>query len=74
MERVTLELSQAEALVLFEWLVRSDKDESLPVEDDAERRVLWRLEAILEKTLVEPLAPDYAELLAAARGKVRSGS
>jgi hypothetical protein len=69
--RVTLELTKAEALVFFEWLARIDASGALPVEDDAERKVLWELEAQLEKLLTEPLAPDYKQRLAAAREEVR---
>jgi hypothetical protein len=68
---VILELSRDEALVLFEWLSRFHEDESRTFEDQAEQRVLWNLEAMLEKTLVEPFDPNDAELLAAARANVR---
>ena len=44
------------ALVLFEWLAREDGKDALPTE--------------LERVLVEPLRPDYAELLAAARQRL----
>lgn len=74
MKKVSLELTQAEALVLFDWLVRSGKDERIDVEDDAEQQVLWTVEAQLEKQLAEPLAPDYSERLAAARAHVREHS
>ena len=74
MKNVTVELTQAEALVLFEWLVRSDNAELLQIQDDAEQQVLWKIEATLEKTLIEPLAPNYSELLEAARRKVRDQS
>jgi len=67
---VTLTLTKAEALVLFEWLARTDGAESLPVEDPSEQQVLWRIEGQLEKVLVEPLRPDYAELVADARRRV----
>ena len=40
-------------------------------EDQAEQRVLWDLEAMLEKALVAPLRADYADLLATARERVR---
>ena len=72
-EKVTLELSRDEALVLFEWLTRFNKSESErgTFEDQAEQRVLWDIEGMLESTLVEPLDPNYDELLEAARAKVR---
>lgn len=70
-DKVKLELSREEALVLFEWLSRFNKTENAKFEDQAEQRVLWDIEGILESTLVEPLDPKYDELLAKARAKVR---
>lgn len=66
-----LELSDDEALVLFECLARLDEGAALPLEDEAERYVLWRLEGQLEKALVEPFRPDYVALLEGARRRVR---
>lgn len=68
---VSLRLTRAEALVLFEWLARVDDAGNLPVEDPAEQQVLWRLEGQLESILLEPLAPNYREALEAARRQVR---
>lgn len=70
-DSVSLRLTRAEALVLFDWLVRADAAENLPIEDSAEQQVLWRLEGQLEKTLLEPLAPNYREAVEAARREVR---
>ena len=56
--------------MLFEWLSRFNKAEGA-FEDQAEQRVLWDIEGMLESTLVEPFDPKYDELLAAARAKVR---
>ncbi|MBU1444650.1 MAG: hypothetical protein KJ938_07500 [Actinobacteria bacterium] len=67
---VTLVLNGDEALVLFEWLARFNNGSS-DFEDQAEQRVLWDLEAMLEKALVAPLRADYADLLATARERVR---
>jgi hypothetical protein len=72
--KVTLSLSREEALVLFEWLSRFNKEENHEFEDQAEQRVLWDIEAMLESDLVEPLDPKYDELLAKARAKVRDAS
>ncbi len=68
---VSLRLTRAEALVLFEWLARVDAAGNLPVEDSAEQQVLWRLEGQLESILLEPLAPNYREALETARRQVR---
>lgn len=71
-EEISVGLSRDEALVLFEWLARTGADEQPAVfEDQAEQRVLWDLEAVLEKHLTEPLRSDYRELLEAARARVR---
>src|ERR1700752_2292884 len=64
---VQINLSRAEALVIFDLLARLDDTDSIKCEDPAERRVLWKIEGQLEKILTEPLAPNYQELLARAR-------
>ena len=66
---ILVELSHDEALVLFEWLAHNDG--ALPISDPAEQDVLWRLEGQLEKTLVEPLAANYADVVHAARVRIR---
>jgi hypothetical protein len=68
---VFLHLTRAQALVLFEWLSRADGGGAAPVEDAAEKHVLWQLEGQLESNLNEPFRSDYKELLAAARKEVR---
>jgi hypothetical protein len=68
---VLLRLTEAEALVLFEWLARTDNSGGAPVEDEAETVVLWRLEGQLETQLKEVLDPDYRGLVEVARRKVR---
>jgi hypothetical protein len=70
-ERITLELTGAEALVLFELLTPVDNAEALSFEDPAEQQVLWNIEGQLESKLVAPLDPSYQELLAEARKLVR---
>lgn len=69
--KITIELSSAEALVLYEFLsIFSDKDK-LEIKDQAEARVLWDMCCMLEKQLVEPFMQDYDELLEKARDEVR---
>ena len=67
---VVIQLSPDQAVVLFELLARFDEEERLSVADPAEERVLWEVHAQLERTLVAPLDPRYAVLLAAARSRV----
>jgi len=69
---VSLMLTRAEALVLFEMLARNESDEVLAINEPAEQQVLWKLEGQLERTLTEPLQPDYEALLAEARRSVRA--
>ncbi len=70
-QTVHLQLTRAEALVLFEWLARMEAAGKLPVDDPAEEQVLWRLEGQLESMLREPLEPNYKEAVEAARKEVR---
>lgn len=69
-DRMNLSLSNDEALVFFEWLTRFNASRPEFV-DQAEQRVLWNLEAMLESGLVPPLRADYDALLNAARDRVR---
>ena len=74
-QSVILTLSGDEALVLFDWLARSsDTGVPAPFVDQAEARVLWHVEAVLERSLVAPLRADYDSLLNAARRAVRDES
>ena len=41
------------------------------IEDNAEELTLWRLSGLLESELVEPFRPDYRQLVAEARDRVR---
>lgn len=68
-KKIVVELSRAEALVLFEWL--ASHDGTLLFEDPAEQDVLWRIEGALERALMEPLSPNYEASVAAARKAVR---
>jgi len=69
----TIELTRAEALVFFDFLARFNEQKSFPFEDQSEQRILWDIEAALEKQLVDPLDAAYVELLKKARQEVRNG-
>ncbi|HBI46929.1 MAG TPA: hypothetical protein DDY78_29365 [Planctomycetales bacterium] len=71
LEKIAIELSNKEALVLFEFLRRFDDEHTYPFADQAEQRVLWNLEGVLEKQLVEIFSPLYGKVLAEAREQVR---
>ncbi len=79
---VSISLSRDEAVVLFDFLCRNDPPtdnsedpcvggRTFVVADHSEERVLWTIEAQLEKVLVEPLDPNWAKILKVARSQVR---
>ncbi len=66
-EQVVLELSHQEALVLFEFLSRFVENKKLDIVHQAEQRVLWDVQCMLERVLVDPFLPNYQELLKQAQ-------
>jgi hypothetical protein len=71
---VMVSLSHDEALVLFDWLYRTDERTDRfgdLVEDQAEQVALWNLTCLLERVLIEPFAGEYPELLQQARDRLR---
>lgn len=71
-EKINIELSKEEAIVLFEFLGKfNENDEISRFEDQAEQRVLWDIGCILEKELSEPFQADYQKIVKKARDKVR---
>ena len=70
-ERIAVELTRNEALVLFEFLRRCDDENEYSFVDQAEQRVLWDVECVLQKQLVEIFSPEFGILLNAAREQVR---
>lgn len=64
-------LSNNEALVLFEWLVRFNENNENKFQDQSEERVLWDLEAELEKCSLISLSEDYISRLVAARDTLK---
>ena len=72
MKNITLTFTEYEALVLFDWVGKfNNQDHSTLFEDQAEQRVLWSIEARLEKVISCVFADEYLEILAYAREKVR---
>jgi hypothetical protein len=69
-EKISLELSKNEALVFFQWLSNFNKKENVFF-DQAEQRVLWDIEAMLESNLAEPFDSNYDILLAKAYDMLR---
>jgi hypothetical protein len=69
---VTLSLTQDEAPVLFEWLHSNEGGHAFS--DQSEQRVLWDLEASLERQVVALFSPDYARILGEARDRIRDST
>jgi hypothetical protein len=67
---IQLELTDDEALVLFEWLYLLIEGPQLDKAHLAEKQVLWKLEGELERQLVAPLQPDYDVQLKRARDRL----
>ena len=70
-KQVVLKLSGDEALVFYDWLMRFNQREAVGFADQAEERVLFDLETMLEKELVPLFQADYTDQLTKARLKVR---
>ena len=71
-KRVLLDFTNEEAIVLHDWVSRFNQGENEEFfADQAEVRVLWDIEACLEKAISDTFNSNYNELLALARSKVR---
>ncbi|MET9315955.1 hypothetical protein ABZX12_29415 [Kribbella sp. NPDC003505] len=71
-DEILLGLSRDQALVLFDWLARTDEaGEPAGFADQAEQRVFWDMSAALESLLAAPFASDYRAQLERARATVR---
>lgn len=71
-DEISLGLTRDQALVFFDWLLRTDDaGEPAGFADQAEQRVFWDISASLETLLTAPLAPDYREQLERARASIR---
>lgn len=70
-QNATFTLTQAEALVLLDFLSRFDKGGQPDIRDQAEQLLFWHLFSALERALPEASAPDYRDKILAAREVVR---
>ncbi len=67
-----IELTKAEALVLFDWLYENrQKEEYDAYLDEAITYVFSTIECQLERELVEPFYKNYQEILAKAKKSVK---
>lgn len=71
---VSVELTPDEAVVLFEWLHRSENAGHVIAPSAGEQIALWALSCALESALVEPLAENYGELVQAAEDRLTRSS
>jgi len=67
---ISINLSNEEALVLLDWVTRFNENENT-FQDQAEERVLFDLESVLEEKLSETFNDNYSVVLQKAREKVR---
>ena len=71
MSEVNIRFSSEEALVLLEWLSRVDPaGNPRNIAHPSEQRILWDLEAILERQISQPFSHEYKVLLEKARKTV----
>ncbi|MEJ7739894.1 MAG: hypothetical protein WKF97_20905 [Chitinophagaceae bacterium] len=69
---VSIKLNNDEALVLLEWLQSFNiEGHSALFQDQAEERILFNLEAELEKVVSETFKEDYQTMLLKARQSIR---
>lgn len=69
---ISITLSEDEAFVLFEWLHNFNEQERPTMfQDQSEERILFDLEAELEKVISETFADDYKNILSKARERIR---
>lgn len=70
--KILLQLNDDEALVLLNWLFRfNESGNDTFFEDQAEQRILWDMETVLEKVVSVTFDSNYQEILSKARQKIR---
>ena len=71
-DSIKIEITNNEALVLFELLSRYSDTEKLTIEHPAEQQSLFNLACALEKLLPQPLEADYKIKLESARQALKN--
>ena len=70
---IALEFSEDEAIVFLEWLHNFNEQERPTLfQDQSEERILFDLEAELEKVVSATFKSNYHEVLSNARQKIRN--
>lgn len=72
-KKITFDLGSDEVLVFFDWITRFNQGAN-SFADQAEERVLWNIEAMLEKQVVDSFSDKYEQILGAARDRVRDST
>lgn len=71
-KNITITFSEEEALVLLDWLHNFNEEEHPTLfQDQAEQRILWDIEAVLEKVVSVTFDSNYQDILSKARRKIR---
>ena len=71
-EEVIIKLTKDQALVLFEFLARTNEaDHTELFVDQVELKMLCLLEGQLERQLAEPFLKNYSAIVAEARNRLR---
>ena len=73
MKNYTLEISEDEAVILFDFFSRFDETDELKIENPAEYAVLARISAQIDKTTTAMFDPAYKTILADARRRLSYG-
>lgn len=69
---ITITFNEDEALVFLEWLHKFNEEERPTlIQDQAEERILFDLEAELETVVTTTFDSDYQEALLKARQNIR---
>ncbi|WOB06897.1 hypothetical protein [Piscinibacter gummiphilus] len=70
---INVNLSEDEALVLFEFFARFDETNLFRMRNNAEFVAFMRISGQLEKALVAPFEPAYQERIEEARARLTEG-
>lgn len=71
-DKILIEITKEEAIVFLNWLTEfNEKNNQEIFQDQAEERILWDFEAVLEKVIDETFDENYIEILSNARKKIR---
>ena len=73
MRKYTLQISEDEAIVLFEFFARFDDTDELVFKHPAEYLALMKLSGQIDKTTSAMLKPEYETLLKEAQDRIADG-